>query len=598
MKEIESGTPAVGTGAARDSSPSTFPHLGATSVCILTFLAYVATLRFQFVHDDRGIIVENPAVHSWHAVPSYFTSQVWAAVGPAGMGYAYRPLFLLWYRVNSAIFGQQAAGWHFTTVVAHVVATYCVFLLAHRIFGERPAALFSGLLFGLHPVHIEGVAWISGGPDALVAGLIIPAYLCWVRSREAGGRGSPWLGASLALYAMAMLIKETAVVLPLILFSSQWLGFPRPLEPRSRAWMLKTLQVLKALLPYLVLTAVYLMVRTVALKGFSHPAAQISWLTVLLTWPSLLVFYAKLLLWPVGLSPFYGLEYVLHPTLRNTILPALALLLVAGGLWKWASQSRPAALAIPWLIFPLLPVLTVQVFGNGNFAHNRYVYLPSIGFVMLLAAALREIKWGRPLFGAIPSSQVLVVLGLATLMGFAIQVEDRYYANDGAFYSFAYSRLETPDPVIGMDYANTLAEQGDFGRAAEVYRKLIQAHPDMWNAYFNFGYMCYQLGELDSAGLYLSRAAAGDPMNAAAVFYLGLTDFKLNRLHEAEAHLRRAIVLAPAAPNYHFALGMVLKVNGNWSGAMAEFTKELEINPGHQAAAQQATEIQRQIVGK
>ena len=87
-------------------------------------------------------------------------------------------------------------------------------------------------------------------------------------------------------------------------------------------------------------------------------------------------------------------------------------------------------------------------------------------------------------------------------------------------------------------------------------------------------------------------------MNGGAVFYLGLTDLKLNRMDEAEANLRRAIVLAPTTPNYHFVLGMVLRVKGNWIGALAEFTKELELNPGHQAAAQQAAEIQRQIVGK
>jgi len=173
-------------------------------------------------------------------------------------------------------------------------------------------------------------------------------------------------------------------------------------------------------------------------------------------------------------------------------------------------------------------------------------------------------------------------------MGFAIHVEGRYYASDAVFYSYAYSQGGNNDPVIGTDYANTLAEQGDFGHAAEIYRKVIQAHPDMWSAYFNLGYMYYQMGALDLAGQYLSRAAAGDPTNAGAVFYLGLADLKLNRMDEAEANLRHAIVLAPSTPNYHFALGMVLKVKGNWPGALAEFKKELELNPGHQAAAQQA----------
>jgi tetratricopeptide (TPR) repeat protein len=345
------------------------------------------------------------------------------------------------------------------------------------------------------------------------------------------------------------------------------------------------------------LTAAYLLVRTVALKGFSHPSAQIGWLTIVLTWPSLLLFYVKLLLWPVGLSPFYGLEYVSHPTLLDTALPTLVLLLIALGLWKWASKSRPVALMIPWLVFPILPVLNVQVFGNRNFAHNRYLYLPSIGFVMLFAVALRELKIGKQHIAGVPVSQMVVGVGLALLMGFAINVEDRYYASDAAFYSYAYSKMRNSDPVICMDYANTLAEQGDMGRAAEMYRQVIEARPEMWSAYFNLGYMYYQSGQLEQAVQYLTRAATGDPTQSENVFYLGLADFKLNRQDEAEANVRRAVALAPATPNYHFALGMILKVKGNLPGALAEFTKVLELNPAHQAAAQQAAEIQRQMAG-
>ncbi|HXW15480.1 MAG TPA: tetratricopeptide repeat protein [Terriglobia bacterium] len=598
MQQIEAGLPAVNAGWGKIPSTSQFPRLWAVGVCISTFLAYVATLRFQFVHDDRGIIVENPATHSWHAVPGYFASGVWGGVVPGFLANAYRPIYLLWFRINDAIFGPHAAGWHFTSVVAHVVATYCVILLAHRIFGEWPPALFSGVVFGLHPIHIESVAWISGVDDPLVAGLIIPAYLCWLRSRENGDQARRWVGASLALYGVAMFTKEIAIVLPLILFVSLWLDFPSSLEPRPRGSTQRFLQALKVLLPFIALTAAYLTVRMAVLRGFWQPAAHISWLTVVLTWPSLLGFYAKLLLWPVGLSPFYGLEYVLHPAWRNTILPALALLLVAGGLWRWGSHSRSVALMIPWLIVPLLPVLNVQVFGNGNFAHNRYLYLPSVGFAMLVAEALRTIRVGRQYFGVISSFQTWIAIGLALVLGLAINVEDRYYSSDAAFYSLAYSRVGRSYPVIGMDYANTLAEQGDFVQAAGIYRELIKAWPNMWAAYFNLGYMYYQQGDLDSAMHYFSRTATGDPANAAAIFYLGLADLKLHHLDEAEANLRRAIVLAPTASNYHFALGMVLQVKGDGSGAVAEFARELEVNPANQAAAQQAEEIRRQKAGK
>lgn len=616
MKEHESEPPEQRGRVAGRLSVSLFPPLGMASICLLTFLAYLPTLRFQFVHDDRGQIVGNPAVHSWHAVPSYFLAHVWVAVAPTFLGNDYRPVFLLWLRINDAIFGLHAAGWHFTTVAAHVMATYAVCLLARRIFQEWPAALFSGLIFGLHPVHIEGVAWISGVTEPLMVALLIPAYLGWLRCRKAGARTGLWLIVSMSLYALALLTKETAVVLLPILWVSEWLGFPYPSDSVSRGWARRSWRILKTLLPLLTLTLVYIIVRTLALKGFSHPAAQISLLTMVLTWPSLLLFYLKLLIWPAGLAPFYGLRYVSH--LRNTIVPALALFGVAWGLWRWASHSRRVALAIPWLVFPLLPVLDIQVFGNGNFAHNRYLYLPSVGFAMLVAllgeraaALCRRVRGalpysiqppnqrlGRSLFGVFNLAQVAVGAGLALLLGLAIQTENHYYASDAAFYSYAYSQTGMNYPVIGMDYANTLAEQGDFGQAAGIYRKLIQAHPEMWDASFNLGYMLYQQGDLDSAVTYLSRAAAGDPANAGAHFYLGLADLKMNRLAEAEANLRCAIHLAPAAPNYHFALGIILKLQGNWAGALAEFTQELELNPTHQAAAQQVEELKKQVARK
>jgi tetratricopeptide (TPR) repeat protein len=591
MKEFNAGLPRVNTDATRPPSTNFSPYLMSAAVCVLTFLAYARTLRYQFVHDDRGIILGNPAIHSWQAVPGYFTTQVWAGLGPSFLANEYRPIFLLWLRINDALFGLWPPGWHFASVLAHVIATYCVFLLAQKLLGDSSAAMFTELVFGLHPVHIEVVAWISAVSEALLVGFLVPAYLCWLRSREDGGPRTRWLATSLFLYTLALLTKETAVVLVLVLAASLLLDFPARLEPATCGFARMVWRILKNLRPFLMITGAYLIVRVAVLKGFSHPAAEISGVTVLLTWPSLLLFYLRLLVWPVGLSPFYGLQFVNHPSLWNPILPAIVLVSVGLGLWKWASHSRPAALATLWLICPILPVLNVQVFGNGNFAHNRYLYLPTAGFAMLVALALRRIGVRAQNLAAISSVQIGITIGLALLLMLAIDVEDRYYSTDIAFYSYAYSRMGNDDEVIGMDYANALAEHGDFDQAAQLYRKLIQSQPEMWTAYFNLGYMYYRQGNLDSAAQFLSKAAAGSPTNGGAVFYLGLTDFKLNRLDEAEANLRRAAALAPTTPNYHFALAIVLKVRGNSSGAMEEFQRELAINPANHAAAKQMKEM-------
>ena len=594
----DAGEPAARP-APRNPGTGIVPAQGIGILClaflgVLTFLAYVGTLAFTFVHDDRGQIVGNPAVRTWHAVPAYFTAQVWSGVAPAFLGNDYRPFFLLWLRINDAIFGLHPSGWHLTTVLAHVLASFCVFWLARSIAGEWPTALVAALIFGLHPVHIEAVAWISGVPEPLVTAFIIAAYLCWLRSREEIATGR-WLWFSLLFYTLALLTKESAVVLVLLVGASLGLDLPRLSGSEPQSLRRRFAGMARLLTPFLALTALYAIVRVLALKGFAHPAAAVSWLIVVSTWPLLLLFYLKLLVWPVWLAPFYGLQFVTQPGWRNCILPALALALVAAGLWIWARRSRPVALAIPWLVFPVLPVLNIQVFGDTNFAHNRYLYLPSVGFSILLALGLRRIRWGRLFLGAFPATQASAILVLASAGILAIQVEDRYYTNDAAFYSFAYSHMAPPDPVIGVDYANTLAEQGDYRRAAGVYADILRAHPTMWNAYFNLGYMEYQVGRNEEAIRCFSRAVAGDPAQAGATFYLGMAEFKLHRIGNAEAHLRRAVELAPASPNYHFALGMVLRVKGDRAAALTEFARELALDPHHAAAAQQAAEIRAEI---
>ena len=98
-----------------------------------------------------------------------------------GVGNYYRPLFLLWLRINDAVFGNQAWGWHLTTILAHVLATLLVYLLAWRLGIGRDVALLAALIFGLHPAHIEAVAWISGVTEPLL-GIYLDCFVPWLRA--------------------------------------------------------------------------------------------------------------------------------------------------------------------------------------------------------------------------------------------------------------------------------------------------------------------------------------------------------------------------------------------------------------------------------
>src|ERR1044072_7526637 len=380
-------------------------------VLALTFAAYIGTIRYQFVYDDRNQIVENSFIKSWRNVPAYFTGQAWQTIYPDMPGNYYRPAFLLWLLANYTLFGANASLWHLMAVVAHVSVTMLIYLLARRLLKDEAAALIAALIFGLHPARIEAVAWVSGATEPLLALLLIPSLLFYLNWRDRNNESSDdsskqtkWLAASLGMFVLAMLAKETALVLPLIVFVYEWIFGAR--EGRLRT-------SLKRAAPYFALALVYFAARAIALKGLGHTVTPLPPVTVLMTMPSVLWFYIKLLLWPAGLSAFYDTPYVTSPGLSNFVLPCVAIAVVAVLLRAWGRRRKEIAFASALLALPILPLLNLPVFLEGEIAHDRYLYLPSIGFSIIVALALRQIRFSpAKLFGQ-PAFQVLAVAALA-----------------------------------------------------------------------------------------------------------------------------------------------------------------------------------------
>jgi tetratricopeptide (TPR) repeat protein len=525
---------------------------------------------------------------------------------PGFPGNFYRPLFLLWLRLNYVLFGTNPWGWHLTTVLAHVGATLCVYFLAQKFLHDRVAALFASLIFGLHPIHIEGAAWVSGVPEPLLVVLVIPSYLCYLRTRDDRSRSRRWLAASLALYALAMLVKETALVLPLLILSSRWLALEPGEAGGSMQWLRplpygrglhRFAASLQDTLPYIVMTIPYLMARFLALRGLHHPLAELPVVTIISTWPSLLWLYLRHLFWPVDLRAFYDLTYVEHPGLGNFVLPALLVALPGLLLAWWAKRSSQAALAATWLVLPILPALNVQVFENGQFAHDRYLYLPSVGFSILVALALRRFRAGRARLLGEPAPQVALVLVLACALGLSTTSQSIYYANHDIFYAHSYVG-PSDNETVRTNLAGRLGEQGHYAEAAKIYQEVLERNPDSAMLNYDLGYADYLMGNLEDAEYYLHRAAeltSKASFLAACYFNLGLTQFKMGHFDDAALNLRRALAISPYTDNLHYALGMVLKMQHNLPGALAEFRAELALNPGQAQARRQIAEIENAL---
>lgn len=558
-----------------------------------TFVVYIGTLGFDFVYDDHEQIVENFRIQSWQYAPGYFTQHVWSHISPKDPSNFYRPIFLLWLRLNHMFFGQSPTWWHLTTVLAHLLVTLLVYLLACRLMRDRVDACVAALIFGLHPAHLEAVAWVSGVTEPLLALWFISSFLCYLKWRERSPKAPRWIAASLAFYTLAVLTKETALALPALVLAWEWI-FPAGIAEAARSQIQKVLCAIASTVPFLALSVVYLAVRVRVLKELSHAFTPLPLRTLVLTAPSVVWFYLRHLLWPVGFSAFYDQPYVRSLGFFSFVLPVLMLTAVVLGLAWWSRQSRAVAFASIWLFLPILLVLNLRVFAEGDIVHDRYLYLPSVGFSVIAAVALHRLKLGRTRLLDRPAGQVASVATLALALGFSGVSQSAHWAND---LLLAYRGMRiAPNSIYALnELAITMAQRGYNDEAIRFYRKVIELRPNFWESHYNLGLLYYQAGKLEEAERYLNAAIEINPFDPREYVCLGFTELQRGRAAEAAALMRRAREIQPDGASSYMALGVVLKSQGDLEGALKEFQTALSKEPGRTSAREQIAELEADI---
>lgn len=547
------------------------------AVLLATAAAYLWTLQFGFVYDDLGQIVSNPLVQSWRYLPMFFRGNVWMQQSP--LGNYYRPVFLAWLLLNHTIFGLHPMFWHLTNILAHLGATALVYLLALRLTREQKIAAIAALIFGVHPVHIESVAWISGVTEPLLALLMIPSFLAFMNYREK--KGTHWLAISVAWFAVALLAKETAVVLP-GLMAAYVLLCP------DEDWRRKFADAAKVVVPFAAVTLVYLMMRASALHGLVHTTVDLPASISLYTLPSVLWFYLKQLVAPIRLSAFYDTPYVTHVSWKYFLSPVLGVILAAAIIayaW-WKSRSPLVAFAAIWMLLPLAPVMNLALLPMGDFIHDRYLYLPSIGFALLAGMALARLDaWkiaGRPA-GTIAAGVVAMVLIAGTV------AQSLPWSDDIPLYTHGMKVAPIND-LPRNKLAATFVARGMYDQGIRLYSFVLANDPDYWYANYRMGYAQYMTGHYDKAQQFLARSVALNPV-PDALYYLGLASTKLKQYDAAESALREALKREPKAPGYSFALGMAMKEQGKLKPALESFRAELAANPNDPGTLAQISEI-------
>nr|BDT36848.1 tetratricopeptide repeat protein [Myxococcus sp. MH1] len=541
-------------------------------------LVYAGALFNGFVYDDVQLVVENPWLRSWSGLANAFTHPLFpsddgpipvTARGPAAS--YFRPLAHVLFFSLQAVFGLEAWGFHLVLLLLHAAVCALVLWLLRACLKAREAgasssaewgALVGALLFAVHPVHTESVAWVSGCMDVAATLLVMLAVRLMVSGPSSWGRG---MGAGL-LWGAGLLFKEVAVVLPLVLWATDRAVGGLVSPPGLKGWVRRYAPLGVGALGYaaLRLNAVGL---SVPLEGSEGRAGL---------YPvHLLALMGKLggkLFWPHPLVVTIPTQ--VPPLASEVVVGSVLLLLLAGVLWR-AWRVSPALFAGGvWLLAPLLPVFLMQLRGVEAYA-ERFLYLPSVGFCLLLAVGVKWLleRWpGHQRALGLAAGGVVVVFSALTMA----RVPD--WRDDISLWEDTLSK--TPDEpsiyaYLGASYlkARRVEEAvAPLQVAAEALPHLYQPQSDLAVAYA-------LLGRMDLAIPQLERVHSLRPKEPVVLHNLGLALRKSGRLEEAVERFRAVLKLAPRRADSHLELGRTLLQLGRPAEAVAPLEEALRLRP-------------------
>ncbi len=534
-------------------------------------LVYGNTLNGEFVFDDTSLILENPWVKELRLLPHALTHPVWAFKVTTPTNY-YRPLPMGLLNLLWAGSGGQPWAFHAWSVLLHAANCVALALLVRRLAGDDVLAASAALLFAVHPVNSEAVAWVSCIFELTYTLLCLTALTLHVSAWEADGRARRWRRAlALLCFSLATFSKETAVAVLAAIFVC---------ELCVRRVALR--QAARQTLPYVLAAVPYLVIRFFVIGGVAPRAQSLGWLDALESAPSLLFDYVRVLAVPRHLSAYHVFEPVrsiLDPAFALSVVALLALLLLA--VWL-ASRRRELGLALGLIFLPLLPVLYVPALGPGAFAEH-YAYLPAAGFVWIACTAVAVIVRRR-------AHVVAFALVLAAAAAPLTISRNRQWHDD---LRLAESTIQVePRGFVGhMLLGNHHLERDEPEQALAAFEQGVRQATESLILETNAIGLRLQLGRIDPQEAIRrleSLEAGGATVSQVSVhFALGYAYMQVNRLQEAAAEFEKALQLLPVADGALFALAVIASKRGDDEQAVEHCRRALAIDPRSAAAHQQ-----------
>jgi Tfp pilus assembly protein PilF len=535
--------------AALSRFNDTWPVVAALA---LTFFAYLPTWNAQFVNwDDNAYVLNNTTIHSLFNFKQFFTVPVQGN---------YHPLTMFSLALNYAISGIQPWSYHALNLLLHLLNTYLVFKFALRLSRESVLIAFAtALLFGIHPMHVESVAWVAERKDVLYGFFFLLGLISYLKYVDSQDRKAYLL--SLLWFVLSLASKPAAVIFPVVLFLlDTWRG--RQINARS----------LLEKLPFLALSA---FVGYLTLQGQTSANATDTNEVFALGTRVLFFFYGFGLyllkcIVPIDLVAFYP-----FPSTQES-LPIVYLvspLLFAAVAWLcWVSRKKypVVSFGFGFYLVNLLLVLQLLIVGHAVVA-ERYTYIPYIGLFFILGWFLNG--W----FKNKTSNGLAVVTGLGVLIMFACYRQVGVWKYSGTLWNNAVKK--NPSYIAYCLRGNVFFEKGQDKMALADYQSALNLKPDYVPCYDNRGSLYGRMGKIDLALADFNKALQLQPDYKLALLnranaYMTAKQFD-NAIHDYQEYLKRD----PDNADAYNSIGICYQSMNKFEESLQPLNEAIRISP-------------------
>ena len=480
--------------------------------------------------------------------------------------------------LNYHIFDLKPWGFHLVNILFHCGVSVLVFLILGKLLTEQSittssvylsAPFIAAMLFATHPIHTEAVTWIAGLPDVAFTFFYLLSFYLYLLFMKGNNRA--YL-LSIFSFAGATFFKEPALTLPIILIAHDY--FIRKSD--------ETILIgIKRYIPYVVVSCIYLLLRYYAFGGFtiveSYP--ELSTYQFMINVLPLFREYLESLVWPFNLNLWHAFHPISSLLEAKGMISVVVTALFFIGAVAAYRRDRLTFFGLLLTVVPLMPVFYIKAINGKPFA-ERYLYLPSVGFVLLLSLLLSWIRVKLP-----RAAMGFTIVFLMAIGTYSVGIITRNNVWQDSFNLWSDTVEKSPDSAMAHDNLGlAYASRNQLDKAIAEHQTALRLQPNNIEAYNNLGLAYAAQGQLDKAIAEFQAALRLKPDYAVAYTNLGHAYASQGQLDWAIEEYQVALRLNPDFAEAHNNLGIAYASQGRLDKAIVEFQAALRLKPDYAEA--------------